>query len=78
MKNKTIVAKNKNLHLNLVLNVWNHGMDLIKINVILWQSAYTSRLQLHSFFILSRLAFVFVFIYTLLRLLKVKIHLLFS
>ena len=75
MQNKTIVAKNKNLHLNLVLNVWNHGMDLIKINE---KSAYTSRLQLHSFFILSRLAFVFVFIYTLLRLLKVKIHLLFS
>ena len=75
MQNKTIVAKNKNLHLNLVLNVWNHGMDLITINV---KSAYTSRLQLHSFFILSRLAFVFVFIYTLLRLLKVKIHLLFS
>ena len=47
MQNKTIVAKNKNLHLNLVLNVWNHGMDLITINVILWQSAYTSRLQLH-------------------------------
>ena len=40
MHNKTVVAKNKNLHLNLVLNVWNHGMDLIKINVILLDYNY--------------------------------------